>query len=88
MIVESVSGTSDFTLDPQRHNILENTIQVPQDTRPTGVLPDRKTADVLIDSFFTNVGTYFTYVVVQPNLPNCRRRGLSKCLIRMTFSSR
>lgn len=55
MIVESVSGTSDFTLDPRRHRIMENTISL-QDTRPTGVLPDRRTADVLADSFFTNVG--------------------------------
>ncbi|KAI1378226.1 fungal-specific transcription factor domain-containing protein [Hypoxylon crocopeplum] len=58
MIVESVSGTSEFTLDPQRHNILENTIQLPQDTRPTGVLPDRETADILVDSFFTNTSGF------------------------------
>ncbi|KAI1452249.1 fungal-specific transcription factor domain-containing protein [Annulohypoxylon moriforme] len=54
MIVESVSGPSEFTLDPQRHNILENTIQLPHDIKPTGVLPDRKTADILVDSFFSN----------------------------------
>lgn len=55
MIVESVSGPSDFTLDPRRHRIMENTISL-QDARPTGVLPDRRTADILVDSFFTNVG--------------------------------
>lgn len=55
IIVESVSGPSDFTVDPQRHNILENTIQLPQEIKPTGVLPDRKTADILVDSFFKNV---------------------------------
>ncbi|KAI1212946.1 fungal-specific transcription factor domain-containing protein [Annulohypoxylon truncatum] len=54
MIVESVSGPSEFTLDPQRHHILENTIQLPRDIKPTGLLPDRKTADILVDSFFTN----------------------------------
>ncbi|KAI1096408.1 fungal-specific transcription factor domain-containing protein [Rostrohypoxylon terebratum] len=54
IIVESVSGPSDFTIDPQRHNILENTIQLPQEIKPTGVLPDRKTADILVDSFFKN----------------------------------
>ncbi|KAI5867986.1 fungal-specific transcription factor domain-containing protein [Durotheca rogersii] len=54
MIVESVSGPSEFTVDPQRHNILENTILLPRDTRPTGVLPDKKTADILVESFFTN----------------------------------
>ncbi|KAL7626305.1 hypothetical protein AAE478_003076 [Parahypoxylon ruwenzoriense] len=58
MIVESVSGPSPFTVDPQRHNILENTILLPQDTRPTGVLPDRKTADILIDAFFTNTSGF------------------------------
>ncbi|RYP90435.1 hypothetical protein DL770_003467 [Monosporascus sp. CRB-9-2] len=33
---------------------MENAITV-QDARPTGVLPDRRTADILVDSFFTNV---------------------------------
>ncbi|RYP21183.1 hypothetical protein DL766_007994 [Monosporascus sp. MC13-8B] len=54
MIVESVSGPSDFTLDPRRHRIIENAITL-QDARPTGVLPDRRTADILVDSFFRNV---------------------------------
>ncbi|KAI1134164.1 hypothetical protein F5Y05DRAFT_241894 [Hypoxylon sp. FL0543] len=57
--LQSVSGTSDFTLDPQRHNILENVIQLPQEIQPTGVLPDRKTAGILIDSFFTHVCIVF-----------------------------
>ncbi|KAI2469250.1 fungal-specific transcription factor domain-containing protein [Annulohypoxylon bovei var. microspora] len=54
MIVESVSGQSNFTLDPQRHHILENNIPLPHDIKPTGVLPNKKTADILVDSFFTN----------------------------------
>ncbi|RYP56879.1 hypothetical protein DL771_011521 [Monosporascus sp. 5C6A] len=33
---------------------MENAITL-RDTRPTGVLPDRRTADILVDSFFTNV---------------------------------
>ncbi|RYO83974.1 hypothetical protein DL764_009389 [Monosporascus ibericus] len=33
---------------------MENAITL-QDARPTGVLPDRRTADILVDSFFTNV---------------------------------
>ncbi|RYP79400.1 hypothetical protein DL769_002984 [Monosporascus sp. CRB-8-3] len=33
---------------------MENAITL-QDTRPTGVLPDRRTANILVDSFFTNV---------------------------------
>jgi len=55
MIVENVSGPSDFTQDPRRHMIMENAISLPHDLRPTGVLPDQRTAMILIDSFFTNV---------------------------------
>lgn len=62
MIVESVSGPSDFTLDPRRHMIMENRISLPQDLRPTGVLPDRGTATILIKSFFTNVRFFHHHV--------------------------
>lgn len=58
LIVDSVSGASEFTLDRERHNILENTIQLPQGIKPTGVLPDRKTADILVDSFFANTSGF------------------------------
>ncbi|KAI0115046.1 fungal-specific transcription factor domain-containing protein [Daldinia grandis] len=54
IIVENVSGASRFTDDPLRHNIVENSIQLPPGTRLTGALPDRKTADVLVESFFVN----------------------------------
>lgn len=55
IIVESASGVSRFTNDPLRHNILENSIELPPGTRLTGVLPNRKTADILVESFFVNV---------------------------------
>lgn len=56
MIVENISGTSEFTIDPRRHMIMENTISLPQELlRPTGILPDQRTANILIASFFTNV---------------------------------
>lgn len=55
MIVENISGPSDFTMDPRRHMIMENAISLPHDLRPTGVLPDQRTARVLINSYFTNV---------------------------------
>lgn len=55
MIVENISGPSEFTIDPRRHMIMENAISLPQDLRPIGVLPDQRTANVLINSFFTNV---------------------------------
>ncbi|KAH8159573.1 hypothetical protein CIB48_g8678 [Xylaria polymorpha] len=55
MIVENISGTSEFTIDPRRHMIMENTISLPQELlRPTGILPDQRTANILIASFFTN----------------------------------
>ncbi|KAI1433592.1 fungal-specific transcription factor domain-containing protein [Xylaria sp. CBS 124048] len=58
MIVENTSGPSDFTTDPRRHMIMENTISLPQDLRPTGILPDQRTANILINSFFTNTAGF------------------------------
>ncbi|KAI1335514.1 fungal-specific transcription factor domain-containing protein [Xylariaceae sp. FL0016] len=58
MIVENISGPSDFTVDPRRHMIMENTIPLPQDLRPTGVLPDQRTANILIGSYFTNTAGF------------------------------
>ncbi|KAI1175995.1 fungal-specific transcription factor domain-containing protein [Nemania sp. FL0916] len=58
MIVENISGRSEFTTDPRRHMIMENTISLSQSSRPTGVLPDQRTANVLITSFFTNTAGF------------------------------
>ncbi|KAI8626934.1 hypothetical protein F5Y19DRAFT_195204 [Xylariaceae sp. FL1651] len=58
MIVESISGPSEFTVDPHRHMIMEATISLPHDLRPTGVLPDEQTANILISSFFTNTAGF------------------------------
>ncbi|KAI1766352.1 fungal-specific transcription factor domain-containing protein [Hypoxylon sp. FL1150] len=54
MLISGVAGETEFTEDNQRHNIVENTVQLPQGTTPTGVLPNRKTADALVNSFFVN----------------------------------
>ncbi|ORY69826.1 fungal-specific transcription factor domain-containing protein [Pseudomassariella vexata] len=54
MIVEEISGESDFTRDPRRHMIMEAQVSIPPTVRPTGVLPDRRTANILVESFFTN----------------------------------
>lgn len=56
MLVESIAGQSDFTMDPKRHMIMEAKIGAPPIHMPSGILPDRMTADVLIRSFFINVG--------------------------------
>lgn len=58
MIVDNVAGPSPFTMDPRRHRIVENTISLPPNIRRTHLLPDRQTADVLVDSFFTNVSIF------------------------------
>ncbi|KAI2642523.1 hypothetical protein GGS21DRAFT_486344 [Xylaria nigripes] len=58
MIVENTSGPCEFTVDPRRHMIMENTILLPQDLRPTGILPDQRTANILINSFFTNTAGF------------------------------
>ncbi|KAH7360451.1 fungal-specific transcription factor domain-containing protein [Rhexocercosporidium sp. MPI-PUGE-AT-0058] len=55
MIVESVVGQSPFTQDPMRHMIVENTVSLPPNIRHTHLLPDRQTANVLVDSYFTNI---------------------------------
>jgi hypothetical protein len=55
MIIENVAGPSPFTLDPRRHRIVENTISLPANIRQTHLLPDRHTANVLVDAYFTSV---------------------------------
>jgi hypothetical protein len=55
MIVDNVSGPSSFTMDPRRHRIVENTISLPPNIRRTHLLPDRQTANVLVEAFFMNV---------------------------------
>jgi hypothetical protein len=55
MIVDGISGESDFTRDPNRHMIMEARIEPPPSNVSTGVLPDRRTADLLVQSYFVNV---------------------------------
>jgi hypothetical protein len=55
MIVDNVAGPSPFTLDPRRHRIVENIITLPENIRHTHLLPDRQTANILVEAYFTNV---------------------------------
>ncbi|KAH8791387.1 fungal-specific transcription factor domain-containing protein [Hyaloscypha finlandica] len=55
MIVDNVAGPSPFTLDPRRHRIVENIITLPENIRHTHLLPDRQTANILVESYFTNI---------------------------------
>ncbi|EGY14922.1 fungal specific transcription factor domain-containing protein [Verticillium dahliae VdLs.17] len=54
MIVETRTGPNDFTTDPSRHKIMEPTISMPANVRPSHILPDQETAKILVASFFTN----------------------------------
>ena len=63
MMVESTSGPSSFTMDPQRHRIMENKLSVPKDVRLIHLLPDANMAQVLVESFFVNVCTVWMLVI-------------------------
>lgn len=55
MIVETTEGPSPFTMDPDRHKIMETPFSLPPDTELTHLLPEKQTALILVDSFFVNV---------------------------------
>ena len=55
MVVESLNGPSPFTQDPNRHRLMEATVSLPTHIKPSTILPDRQTANVLVESYFTNV---------------------------------
>ena len=57
MIVETTTGPSPFTMDPERHRIAEPAMALPPDIRLNHLLPEKETALILIDSFFTHVST-------------------------------
>ncbi|KAB5570143.1 fungal-specific transcription factor domain-containing protein [Coniochaeta sp. 2T2.1] len=54
--VELAAGTSPFTHDPSRHQIMEVNVSLPPDIRPPHLLlpPDPATGRVLAESFFIN----------------------------------
>ncbi|KAF1829927.1 hypothetical protein BDW02DRAFT_573504 [Decorospora gaudefroyi] len=54
MMVETVAGTSPFTSDPRRHKIVEGQYSLPSGYQHTHLLPDERTARVLVDAFFIN----------------------------------
>lgn len=55
MVVETAVGPSPFSIDPERHRIMETPISLPPKTELTHLLPEKQTALVLVDSFFVNV---------------------------------
>ncbi len=55
LIVESISGLSGFTADPRKESIVETVVSLPAKIKLPCALPDERTAEALIDSFFINV---------------------------------
>ncbi|KAJ9202526.1 transcriptional regulator family: Fungal Specific TF [Paecilomyces variotii] len=53
-LVGTVVGSSAFTIDPQRHKILEASVSIPPPHQHTCTLPDREVAFFLVESFFAN----------------------------------
>ncbi|KAI1115926.1 fungal-specific transcription factor domain-containing protein [Nemania sp. NC0429] len=94
MIVEKISGISEFTLDPRRHMIMENRIVLPQDLQPTGVLPDQRTANILITSYFINTAGFievFNKDAFLKSVDECYKDPLSVspsllCLLYLVFA--
>ncbi|KAK2013186.1 fungal-specific transcription factor [Colletotrichum eremochloae] len=94
MIVEASVGPSDFTLDPSRHKIMEATIAMPANIRPPHILPDRDTANALIDSFFTNTRgliEVFNRAAFEKSVETCYSDPLAAqssflCLLYLTFA--
>lgn len=64
-MVESVAGQSPFTTDPRRHAIQDTQFSLSSDYRITQLLPDQRTALVLVESFFIGVGLFLTSKPVQ-----------------------
>lgn len=87
MIVGGIAGDTEFTEDSQRHNIVENTVQLPPGIKPTGVLPNRKTADILVDSFFVNVrsSSFYYFYNRYIDLLNSQTSGLIEVFHREEF---
>ena len=77
VIVDNVAGESDFTLDPRRHRIVEESITLPADLRRTHLLPDKQTAEVLVHSFLTNVRFLTKFPIHANSQPDERH---SRCL--------
>lgn len=82
MMVENVVGPSPFTNDPRRHKIMESQFSLPSNSRGTHLLPDKRTAYVLVDSFFVNVRKEHdpSSLISEPLIMIYRHKGFSKCL--------
>lgn len=55
MLVDREDGDSQFTTDPSRHRIMEAFVNIPDDVETANILPERETADILVQAYFINV---------------------------------
>lgn len=79
--VESIAGPSPFTADPHQHQIVESTACLPQNIRNAHLLPERKTAVILVDSFFINVSELRSLLAERELLTTNRHVDFSKSSI-------
>ncbi|KAF2476918.1 uncharacterized protein BDR25DRAFT_339021 [Lindgomyces ingoldianus] len=94
MMVENVAGTSPFTNDPRRHKIVEGQFSLPAGARHTHLLPDKRTARVLVDAFFINTHGFLQVFDRQKfleDLERCYSDPLSTepswlCLLNLVFA--
>lgn len=57
MIVETVVGPTPFSMDPARHTIVESKLTLSPNSQMTHMLPEKRTALILVESFFVNVSS-------------------------------
>jgi hypothetical protein len=94
MMVESSAGTSPFTDDPRRHKIVEGQFSLPAGSRHTHLLPDQRTARVLVDAFFINTHGFlqiFEHQQFSHELERCYSDPLSTepswlCILNLVFA--
>jgi hypothetical protein len=94
MMVETVAGPSPFTTDPRRHKIVEGQYSLPLGYRQTSLLPDKQTAQVLVDAFFVNTHgllQVFHHDSFLEKLERCYSDPLSvdtswSCLLNLVFA--
>ncbi|KAF2680296.1 hypothetical protein K458DRAFT_345312 [Lentithecium fluviatile CBS 122367] len=94
LMVENASGSSPFTNDPRRHKIVEGQLSLPPGARHTHILPDQRTARVLVDAFFINTHgllQIFEHQKFVEELERCYSDPLSTepswlCLLNLVFA--
>ena len=93
-MVENVAGPSAFTNDPQRHKIIEGQFSLSSNAHHTHLLPNKRTAVVLVDAFFINTHGFlqvFERQIFLGELERCYSDPLSTepswlCLLNLVFA--